>query len=64
MKRTDDIHAKLEFWAASPRVVAVPRLANLPRFGHKKFNSYAEMNRWKQALLAELARRGGAQWTK
>ena len=64
MKRTDDINAKLDFWAAKPRAVGVPRLANLPRFGHRKFNSYSEMNAWKQALLAELAARGGAQWTK
>ena len=64
MKRTDDINAKLDFWAAKPRAIAVPRLANLPRFGHKKFNSHVEMNRWKQSLLAELADHGGAQWTK
>jgi len=64
MKRTNDINAKLDFWAAKPRAVAVPTLANLPRFGHKKFNSYAEMNQWKQELLAQLAAQGGAQWTK
>lgn len=64
MKRTDDINAKLAFWAAKPRAVAVPTLANLPHFGHKKFNSYAEMNQWKQALLLSLADHGGAQWTK
>jgi len=64
MKRTDEINAKLDFWAAKPRVAPLPRLANLPRFGHRKFNSYAEMNAWKQALLAELATNGGAQWTK
>ncbi len=64
MKRTDDINAKLDFWAASPKVTPLPRLANLPRFGHKKFNSYAEMNQWKQELLAQLAAQGGAQWTK
>ncbi|TAN38245.1 MAG: hypothetical protein EPN23_02830 [Verrucomicrobia bacterium] len=64
MKRTNDINAKLDFWAAKPRVTTLPRLTNLPRFGHKKFNSHAELNRWKQALLAELAAHGGAQWTK
>ena len=64
MKRTDDPQAKLDFWAATPRVTPPPRLANLPHFGHRKFNSYREMNAWKQTLLAELASRGGAQWTK
>ena len=64
MKRTDEINAKLDFWAAKPRVTPLPRLANLPRFGHRKFNFYREMNAWKQALLAELATHGGAQWTK
>ena len=63
MKRTDDINAKLAFWAAAPRVAPFPHLANLPRFGPKKCNSHAEMNRWKQELLAQLAAQGGAQWT-
>ncbi|MCX6998405.1 MAG: hypothetical protein NTV49_15300 [Kiritimatiellaeota bacterium] len=64
MKKTDDAQAKLDFWAAAPRVAPLPRVANLPHFGHKRFNSQAAMNRWKQRLLNELADRGGAQWTK
>ena len=54
MKRTDDINAKLDLWAARPRVMPLPRLTNLPRFGHCKFNSYRDMNAWTQSLLADL----------
>ena len=64
MKYTDDPKAKFRIWASSKTVYALPRIANLPRFGAKKFNSYAEFNAWKRELLLELARRGGAQWTK
>jgi len=29
----------------------MPRATGLPRFGHKKFRSYAEMNAWKKELI-------------
>ena len=64
MKISDRYDAKLELWAREPRVCRLPRLANLPRFGSRKFDSYEELNAWKQSLLRELAARGGAKWTK
>jgi hypothetical protein len=64
MKSTDDYAAKLELWARQKKPVRLPRIANLPRFGHRRFNSYEELNAWKQSLRDQLAAQGGAQWTK
>jgi len=64
MKITDDYSGKLEFWARSGKVLRIPRIANLPRFGHRRFNSYEELNAWKQSLSDHLAQQGGAQWMK
>jgi hypothetical protein len=64
MKITDDYNAKIELWARTGKVCRIPRIANLPSFGHRRFNSYAELRAWKQSLLDELARQGGARWTK
>ncbi len=64
MKLTDQPDAKLRLWAARPTVVATPRIANLPAFGRRSFDSYAAFNAWKQELLLELVRRGGAKWTR
>jgi hypothetical protein len=64
MKWTDQPDAKIRLWARTPTVVRMPRIANLPRFGHQKFNSHAEFNAWKQALLLQLVRQGGARWTR
>jgi hypothetical protein len=64
MKLTDQPDAKIKIWARERRVVALPRIANLPQFGHKKFDSYEAFNAWKRALLLELARRGGAKWSR
>ena len=64
VKVTDQPEAKLRLWAQNPKPVRLPRIANLPHFGHKKFNSHAEFNAWKQELLLTLIRSGGAQWTR
>ena len=64
MKITDDYRAKLALWAKEGKVYRMPRIANLPKFGHRRFNSYEELNAWKRSLLEELVRQGGAQWTK
>lgn len=64
MKFTDDYEAKLTIWARNPRVVPLPKLQGLPRFGVKRFSSYEALNEWKRDLLAELAARGGVKWTK
>ena len=63
VKFTDQPEAKLKIWARERRVVRIPRIANLPRFGSRKFDSYAEFNSWKEQLLLELVRNGGARWT-
>ncbi len=60
MKQADDYRAKIRLWAANPKVVALPSGPPLPRFGSRKFASHEEMNRWKQALLAQVARSHGA----
>ena len=64
MKITDRYDAKYELWAREGKVWRLPRIANLPRFGHRRFDSYEELNAWKQSLRDELLRQGGAQWTK
>lgn len=64
MKITDQPDAKIQLWARQPRVVRTPRIANLPYFGVRRFSSYAEFNQWKQELLLELVRKGGAKWTR
>ena len=64
MKYVDDYSAKLEIWAREGKVCHMPAIANLPRFGHRKFRSHAEMNTWKRELLGQLAERGGAKWRK
>ena len=64
MKTTDSYKAKLDLWARKHQSSPLPTIANLPRFGSKKFSSHTEMNAWKQQLLETLAQRGGARWTK
>ncbi len=64
MKITDDYHGKIEIWARESRVARMPRISNLPAFRCRRFNSYQELNEWKQSLRDELLKRGGAQWTK
>jgi len=64
MKITDNYSGKLELWARESKVVRMPRIANLPRFGHRRFNSYDELNAWKQSLRDQLAEQGGVQWMK
>ncbi len=64
MKIMDNYDGKLEIWAREGKAVRLPRLANLPRFGHRRFNSYKELYDWKQSLRDQLAEQGGAQWTK
>ncbi|HAK95385.1 MAG TPA: hypothetical protein DCM87_10365 [Planctomycetes bacterium] len=61
-KIADDRRAKIEIWARESRVHAFPVIAELPRFGVKRFTSYAELNAWKRELLLGLARQGGARW--
>ena len=64
MKITDDYGGKLEIWAREGKVSRLPQITNFPRFGHRRFDSYAEINAWKQSLRDYFAEQGGAQWTK
>jgi hypothetical protein len=64
MKRTDDYHARLGFWARDPKPCRMPRPIGIPHFGWKKFNSYEEMNAWKKSLLKQIARQGGVKWKR
>jgi len=64
MKITDNYNGKLEIWAREGKVVRMPRIANLPKFGCHRFDSYQELNAWKQSLRDRLVEQGGAQWTK
>ncbi len=63
MKITDDYFGKLDLWVNNPRVNPLPRIAALPKFKAKKFQSYEEMNLWKISYLEEIAEKGGAKWT-
>jgi hypothetical protein len=56
VKVTDDYKAKVRLWASNPTVVPLPAGPRIPNFKSKKFNSYAEMNEWKRALIRDIAR--------
>lgn len=64
MKITDDYSAKYELWARAGKAVRLPRITNLPRFGHRRFDTYEQLASWKQSLQDELLKMGGAKWTK
>jgi hypothetical protein len=61
MKITDDYNGKLDLWARESKVVRMPQITNLPRFGHRRFDSYEELRAWKQSLADELLKQGGAK---
>jgi len=63
MKISDDYKAKLLLWARRGEVVKMPRIADVPNFGCKRFSSGAEMNAWKKELLEQIAQQGGVKWT-
>ena len=63
MKITDDYLGKLDLWVKNPGVSPLPKIAGLPKFKAKKFQSYEEMNLWKLRYLEEIAENGGAKWT-
>jgi hypothetical protein len=64
MTARDDFDAKFGIWARESRVHPLPRMTGLPRFGHRRFDSYEAMNAWKRDLLDRLAAQGGVRWTK
>jgi hypothetical protein len=57
VKHTDDYDAKFKIWARDPKpqpeiVVPLP-----PKFSPKRFNSYAEYNKWKDEQIRDWALR-------
>lgn len=60
----DDYNAKLKLWVKHPVLMPLLKASNLPHFGHKRFDSYEELNAWKKEYRAEIARNGGVKWTK
>jgi len=64
MKIANDYKAKVKIWASESRVTALPKAVGFPDFGCRRFASGDEMNAWKKEMPAEIARRGGLQWTK
>ena len=64
MKITDDYHAKVKLWAASPTVIEWVAPEGLPHFGHRRFDSLEEMNAWKREYRLEIARSGGLRWNR
>jgi hypothetical protein len=61
---TNQPEAKLRLWALNPKPARLPRIDNLSRFSSRKFDSYQAFNTWKDELIRELIRRGGAKWTR
>lgn len=51
----DDYQAKVRLWCREPVVVPLPPGPPLPKFKARKFRTHAELNRWKQELLREIA---------
>jgi hypothetical protein len=64
MKAGDHVDIKLRLWARERKPVRLPRIANLPDFGSRKFNSHAEFNAWKEERIRALIRSGGARWIR
>jgi hypothetical protein len=60
MKVSDDYRAKLRLWASNQIVAALPPGPRLPKFRSQKFTTHAEMNRWKETLLLQIARQQAA----
>ncbi len=63
MKRTDDYEAKYDLWVQANKVVRLPSFSGVPKFGSRKFSSYAEFNKWKREMLEKIAAGGGLKWT-
>ena len=57
MKVSDDYLAKIRIWARNPQVVTLPRGPAIPKFSSQRFSSHEEMNRWKEKLLQQMARK-------
>ena len=63
MKISDDYSGKLDLRVQYSGVNPLPKIAALPKFKAKKFQSYEEMNLWKIKYIEEIAENGGAKWT-
>ncbi len=64
VKCVNDSLAKYEIWARGDKVYPLPKAVGIPRFGARKFHSYAAFNAWKRALIEQIAAQGGVKWTR
>lgn len=62
MKYTDDYQAKFRIWAQERKIFSLPKMVLPFEIESQKFNSYKEMNEWKQQLLQRIAAAGGVKW--
>ncbi len=65
-KHTDDYDAKYSIWASRKGPAIVPQVdpESLPRFGHRRFDSYEQFNAWKRSYLLLIASAGGVRWKR
>lgn len=64
MKISDDYEAKFKIWAENPKVYPMPKIVFPFKIPSQKFSSYEDFNKWKNDLLADIAKHGGVQWKK
>ena len=62
MKISDDYSAKIALWIKNKKVYPLPKMEGFPSFKSKKFNSYEEMNQWKEQMFGKVAKQGGVKW--
>ena len=55
VKISGDYRAKVRLWAMRPAVIALPPGPTLPGFNAQRFQTHAELNRWKKSRLRKLA---------
>ncbi len=64
MKTVDNYNTKYKIWAEEKKIVAFPQMILPFKFSAQKFNSYEEMNSWKEKIIIEIAKCGGVKWSK
>lgn len=64
MRITDDHNAKYTIWAKERHVMPLPIMTLPFKFSPRKFQTYKEMNDWKNELIIKIAQHGGVKWNK